>query len=383
MINVVTSSDVIDALFGGIGTYKAKTIVFGIVLLVIATIFLFWQIRKSSKYRYIKIIALLLCIIFTVGLAGYNFLRASPPPTNFTPKEMWLGNESENITSKNYDRLEYLQKNFVIVKRTWIDTPSRFDYSDDGSQDYLDDAADFYKTHEVQPQWDVHVYTYGECTIFRIVLFYANQRNTKHDLDFEYVEFYYRNSDENNTDYEVPDYISFPTYAKIVEHPRVFLTWHETPTLHNNIKALTLDPDTNSFAEKYWLFPKYKDNYRLTWITPESDEYLEYLTQTEQIQVSFGFISGTFLFVYLIAYRTKRFYTLLYLMIICFAIGFYPLLTLQFDFVVKPTFRIWVNSHPEDDAFYQSASGREYISRYNTSWLRSSWNTPDNTVVCT
>jgi hypothetical protein len=376
VINLPSAQDVIEAIFG---YGHAKAVLFAIILLVIAAVMLLYQ-QRVERVTW-KVIVSIMATMFAVALAYYNFAHRSDP-AYVEPKEIWMGDSSENVSDKDIERLEYLQDNFVIAKRSYLDTPSRYDYSDDGSTDYLDRAGQFYKSNEIAPEWDVHIYRYENMVIFRVVLFYANQRNVKHDLDFEYIEFYYRIEKENSTRYMVPDYASFPTYARLIEHPRIFLTWDQMPGLHGDIKCLALDPDTNSFAQKYDKFPKYNENFRPTWVSPEFGDTYDYLTETERIQFFIGMGFGILGFLNIIFRRPDRLYVWTYFIIVMFAIGLFPLISLQFDFVVNPTFRVWVDEKPDDTPFYQSVVGNIYIEHYDNPWNRGSWDAPDNKAIC-
>jgi hypothetical protein len=378
---LVSSSDVTEAIFG---YGQAKAVLFAIILLLIGSIMLLYQQRHEQITW--KVILALFLTVFASSLAYYNFAYRSEPAYNFTPNEIWMGNESQNVSQKDLDRLLYLQDNLMFAKRSFTDTPSRFDYSDDGSSGYLDRAGLFFRQNVIRPEWDVHIYIHGEgdkqCKIFKILLFFPNQRNVKHDLDFEYIELYFKINNENSTTYMIPDYVSFPTYADFVAHPRIFLRWDQMPILYGDIKCLALDPDTNSFAEKYDMFPKYNKNFRPSLVTPDMSHANDYLTETEQYQL-YGFTLLTILaFLNILINRPDRLYLWVYLTIVLFAIAIYPLIALQFDFVMLPTFRVWTDSTPENTAFQQSISGREYLDNYGVPWERNSWNEPDNTDVC-
>lgn len=374
---MVSATDVTEAIFG---YGQAKAVLFAIILLLIASIMLLYQ-QRIERVTW-KVTLALFLTVFAGGLAYYNFLHRIEPARNFTPNPIWLGNDSENTTVKNLDRLEYLQDNLVFAKRAFLDVPSRFDYSDDGSAGYLDGAGVYFKTHQIRPEWDVHVYIFQDMVIFRIVLFYANQHNVKHDLDFEYLEVYYKVSDENTTTYMIPDYASFPTYADFTRHPRVFLQWDQMPILYGDIKCLAIDPDTNSFAKNYDKFPKYNENFRLTLVSPKLSEMDEYMTETERTQFYSFSVITIISFLYIVIRRPDRLYLWTYIVIVFFAIAIYPILALQYDFVMSPTFRIWTESTPENTAFLGSVAGNSYIDHYGVPWERSSWDKPDNEEVC-
>jgi hypothetical protein len=371
---VVTAQEIRDAIFGYseakyyLGAYFA---VIAVVVLVVMLLIKNEQEETNVK-RYIAIFA----FIGLIGFIYWFFFRVGPTATYFEPEPIWLGNESENITQKDYDRLYYIQDHFVIVKRSFLDTPSLYDYADDGRADYLDRSADYWKSNNIEPQFDVHVYDYNGYRIYRVLLFFPTQRNTKHALDFEYYELYYEIANENNTETLAPDYISFPTYRELTQHPRVLLTWNEMPVLEGDTKALALDVDTNAFASNYWKFPKYNSN-QPGFNAPAPDEMLDYMTQTEQWMFGIGVSGFILLFLYNRVYPRKRRFTVFYSMLIFILIALFPVLSLQYDYVSNPTFRVWTESTPQNDPFYNSQTGNEYYTIYGVPWERSSWDRPD------
>ena len=152
------------------------------------------------------------------------------------------------------------------------------------------------------------------------------------------------------------------------------LKWSEVPT-ESGFKTLALDSSTNSFAENYDKFPS--RNFRPILVAPSLNESFDYMTKFEKIQ----FFSFILLFFVVLGYSlfSENFdHKYLLLMSLFLLLALYPLITLQYDFVGNPSFRVYQDGdYPNYDTWYNSEDGMSYINGYNgLPYTRDRWTEP-------
>lgn len=351
--NVPSAKDVANVLFK---ISYGKTVVFIISFLLFLAFISFKGIKDENNIRTRHPF---IGIFFTVFAMFLIVLNYTVPQEPYVPYEssIILGNTSKSLSQNNVDRLEYLGDNLVLVKRSAQDTPSLWDIDNKD----VEDNRDHWKTEAIEPIWDTSIQVYGDWTIIHCELYYPRNGidpvGAKHEHDYEFIEFYYY---KNETE---PRYVVFPTYVKITEHPRVLLHWEDMPELGGRY-GLRLDPQTNAFHEDYDKFPDPSKNFRPTLVSPEASETFEYLSEVERLQFQgamFAFV-GIFIYCFVKAGFKNKY---LFLMFICIVIALYPIFTLQYDYIANPSFRVWENGEHYDDSYwYESQSGRDYISDY-------------------
>jgi hypothetical protein len=271
----------------------------------------------------------------------------------------------------NYARLKYLSDNFVCVKLSSQDTPSRFDI-DNGD---IDDNRDYWKTHAIEPFWDCYIGTDNEHWTFIHTEFYfprngQNPIGEKHSHDFEEINFFYM---DNET---VPRFVSFPTFTGFTDHPHIILEWYNVPQSGDKY-LLRLDSSTNAFAENYDVFPDPNQNYKPTLVSANFTDLTDYLSTLETTIIYSSLIGIGIIFVYITSQNKFRHkYFLLLFLLSLFVL--YPILTLQYDFVQGASFRVWQNNEkPNTEMWYSSTEGQSYISEYGgLPFDRDRWTEP-------
>jgi hypothetical protein len=311
-----------------------------------------------------------IALVSALIIFAYNYTIPREPSFTHTPSII-MGNSSKNISNEDTIRLQYLQNNFVIVKLSTADVPSRWDIDNLD----IDDNRDYWQVEAVEPFWDCHIIkSNNSWTIIHIELYFsrngANPVGEKHSHDFEELNFYFRSNDT------VPSYVSFPTYKGLTEHPHELLDWYDMPKSGDKY-ALRLDSSTNAFSENYDVFPKINQNVRPVLISPETSELSSYLSDLETtiVIVSFSLMCLIFLYMVLADKFRHKYYLLI---LILFLMTIYPIITLQYDFVQGASFRVWTDGeHPDTLVWYESTEGRAYIEGYNDlPYYRKRWTTP-------
>lgn len=344
---MVNAKDIFNVLFK---ISYGKTVVF----LIAALFFIAFLLIREKRFYYGLTI-----VIGTIFLIAANYTQTQEPYFDYD-SEIVMGNSSRELSDENYERFEYISDHFIIVKRSNQDTPSRWDIDDKN----IDNNRNYWQTHAVKPYWDVSVIVSNdsEWTVFHVELYYPRNGidplGSKHEHDWEFFELYYY---MNET---VPTYIAFPTYTDITEHPRVIAKWEELTQI-GELYAIRLDPQTNAFHEDWDKIPTSPShNFRPTMISPEPSETFEYLSQYEKLQVYCSVFAFILIFAY--AYVTDNFRPRYYfILFVCIIFATYHLLTLQYDYVGNPSFRVWTNGeHFDDSPWYESQSGRDYINDY-------------------
>ena len=347
-----------------------KTVLFLIAILFFLAFLAFKGIKNDDnvriRYPYMAIF-LTMCALFLIVT---NYASHQTPAQSFE-SEIIMGNDSDSLSINDQSRLSYLGEKFMVVKRSNQDTPSVWDIDNLN----LEDNRDFWKTNEVQAIWDTSIQKYDGWTIIHCELYFPRNGidplGSKHEHDYEFVEFYFYMNETT------PRYVVFPTYTKITEHPRELLTWEAMPRVGVSY-ALRLDPQTNAFHQEYWRIPEPSKNMRPILISPEPNELFQYLSEIErwQVLISTGLFVITFAYCFSVGNWKNRH---LLLMFIFLLVAAYPLLTLQYDYVGNPSFRVWQNGEHYDDSYwYYSQSGRAYIDGYGgLPHERDRWTKPE------
>lgn len=322
---------------------------------------------KNDTYSYPELG--LVTLIIAIFIFGYNYATPQPPAYNYKA-EIVTGNSSRNVSDLNYDRLMYISNSLHLVKLSTQDTPSRFDIDDQ----ILDNNREYWQRETVRPYWDCSINTDGTWTWIDIELYFArngaNPIGEKHSHDFEQFYLYYF---ENET---TPRYIAFPTFTGLTEHPKVLLKWSEVPHEGSDY-YLRLDPSTNAFHERYDLYPDPNKNLQPTFVSADFRDITEYISDLERIVIYSSMITAGFVLLYMMSANKFRHKYFLLLFLLGLAIV-YPLITLQYDFVGNPSFRVWEDGEkPDTSIWYESSEGLDYITEYGgTSFDRDRWTIP-------
>jgi hypothetical protein len=330
------------------------------------------NVPKTNSYPIFGIFFIMLSLI----LFGSTYLQPRSPDFTYD-SEIILGNESNNLSSLNYDRLNYFTTHFLFCKRTVQDTPSRWDIDDTD----VGNNRNYFREHDIIPSWDAHLYTYQNntnWTILHIELYFSNNGigalSEKHTHDYEFLEVYFY---KNETQ---PRYLAFPT-TEGISHPRKLLEWEDAPLISRTDKVcLLLDADTNSVMgyEDYGNFPQPNDNYKPTLTKSVGSNTFESLTHFQKTitYISYGLV--IILGMYMIGESNfkRRYFILLFILLL---IGSYNIITLQYDFIGNPSLRVWQDGeHFDGSAWYESESGRAYIEDYGgLPYNRDRWATPE------